>query len=46
MEKNPPSSLASPSIRSIISPGVRSLWNDMSSDRQCFAKSALSALAR
>ena len=43
-EKNPPSSLASPSIRSIISPGVCSLWKDMSSDRQCFARSALSAL--
>ena len=44
VEKNPPSSLASPSIRSIISPGVCSLWKDMSSDRQCFARSALSAL--
>ena len=32
VEKNPPSVSASPSIRSIISPGVRLLWNGMSSE--------------
>ena len=44
VEKKPPSSLASPSIRSIIPPGVCWLWKDMSSARQCLARSALSAL--
>ena len=39
-EKNLPSSFGSPSTRSIISPGVRSLWYDMSSDRACPARSS------
>ena len=39
-EKNVPSSFGSPSTRSIISPGVRSLWYDMSSDSACAARSS------
>ena len=43
-EKKPASSATSPSTRSIISPGVCSLWNDMSSRKQCAARSARRAL--
>ena len=39
-EKKVPSSFGSPSTRSIISPGVRSLWYDMSSDSACAARSS------
>ena len=44
VEKKPPSSSASPSMRSIISPGVRRLWKDMSSFMQWRARSPRSAL--
>ena len=44
VEKKLPSSSVSPSIRSIISPGVCRLWNDMSSFMQWRARSPRSAL--
>ncbi len=38
-EKKLDRAVTSPSMRSIISPGVRALWKLMSSDRQCLARS-------
>ncbi len=44
-ENTEASAETSPSMRSISSPGVRALWNDMSSARQWRARSSRRALA-